>query len=89
MSTLSTRALAALAFERGEEFDPALTLPSAPLTEDLALLAGARALMCELSPMERRRRRERARRGACPAVREEVALDDAVSGAPERSRRPS
>ena len=27
----------------------------------LALLAGARALMCELSPMERRRRRERSR----------------------------
>ena len=33
MSTLSTRTLAALAFERGEEFDPALTLPSAPLAE--------------------------------------------------------
>jgi hypothetical protein len=61
MRTLSPRALAALAFERGEEFDPALTLPSATLTEDLALLAGARALMCELSPMERRRQRERAR----------------------------
>src|SRR4051812_33688304 len=62
MSTLSTRTLAALVFERGEEFDPALTLPWVPLAEDLAPVAGARALMCELSPMERRRRRER---GAC------------------------
>jgi hypothetical protein len=61
MSTLSTRALAALAFERGEEFDPAVTLPSALLAEDLALLAGARPLLCELSPAERRRR-ERGRR---------------------------
>ncbi|MGH2950181.1 MAG: hypothetical protein ACRDPC_28605, partial [Solirubrobacteraceae bacterium] len=74
MSTLSTRTLAALAFERGEEFDPALTLPSAPLTEDLALLAGARPLMCELSPMERRRQRERARRGACAAEPQALLL---------------
>jgi hypothetical protein len=37
MRTLSTRTLAALVFERGEEFDPALTLPSAPRAEDLAL----------------------------------------------------
>src|SRR4051794_30804657 len=64
MPTLSTRTFAALAFERGEDFDPALTLPSAPLSEDLARLAAARAVMCELSPTERRRRRER---GACAA----------------------
>ena len=49
MSTLSTRTLAALAFERGEEFDPALTLPSTALAEDLALLAGARPPACEPS----------------------------------------
>ena len=71
MSMLFTRTLAALAFERGEEFEPALTLPSAPLTEDLALLAGARDLMCALSPMERRRRRER---GACAAASSALSL---------------
>jgi hypothetical protein len=61
MSTLSTRTLAALAFERGEEFDPALTLPTAPLADDLAQLAGARPVAHALSTAERRRR-ERARR---------------------------
>src|SRR3954447_26078232 len=74
MSTLSMRTLVALAFEPGEEFDPALTPPSAPLTGDLALLAGARALMCELSPMERRRQRERARRGARPVKPSAISL---------------
>jgi hypothetical protein len=61
MSVLSTRALAALAFERGEEFDPALTLPTAPLADDLTQLAGARPVAHALSVAERRRR-ERARR---------------------------
>ena len=36
MLTLSPRVLAAFAFERGEEFDPALTLVSTPLADDLA-----------------------------------------------------
>jgi hypothetical protein len=89
MSTLSMRTLAALAFERGEEFDPALTLPSAPLAEDLALLAGARALMCELSPMERRRRRERERRGACAAEPRALSLDDGAVAGRARAPRPS
>jgi len=88
MSTLSTRALAALAFERGEEFDPALTLPSAPLAEDLALLAGARALICEVSPMERRRRRERARRAACTAMPAGIPIDDRAPAAHRRPPRP-
>jgi hypothetical protein len=87
MSTLSTHTLAALAFERGEEFDPALTLPSAPLTEDLALLAGARALMCELSPMERRRRRERC--GACAAEPRALSPGDGAAAGRARTARPS
>jgi hypothetical protein len=89
MSTLSTRTLAALAFERGEEFDPALTLPSAPLAEDLALLAGARDLMCELSPTERRRRRERERRGACAGVPRALLLGDGAAAGSTRAARPS
>jgi hypothetical protein len=87
MSTLSTRTLAALAFERGEEFDPALTLPSAPLAEDLALLAGARALMCELAPMERHRLRER--RGACAAEPRALSPGDGAVGGRARAPRPS
>jgi hypothetical protein len=61
MSVLSTRTLAALAFERGEEFDPAVTLPSGPLPDELAQFAGARPVAYALSATERRRR-ERARR---------------------------
>lgn len=87
MSTLSTRTLAALAFERGEEFDPALTLPSAPLADDLALLAGARALMCELSPIERRQRRER--RGGCAAEPRALSLDEDAAAGRARAPRPS
>jgi hypothetical protein len=86
MSTLSTRTLAALAFERGEEFDPALTLPSAPLAEDLALLAGAQALMCEQSP-EERRRRERALRDAC-AEPSQLALDERARAGHPRAPGP-
>jgi hypothetical protein len=88
MSTLSTRTLAALAFERGEEFDPALTLPSAPLAEDLALLAGARPVLCELSPAERRRRRERAHRDACAAKGSKSAPGDLAPGGQPRAPRP-
>jgi hypothetical protein len=76
MSTLSTRTLAALAFERGEEFDPALTLPSTPLADDLAQLAGAR-LAYALSAAERRRR-ERARRILCERDRSGSPLGDAT-----------
>lgn len=81
MSVLSTRTLAALAFERGEEFDPALTLPSAPLADDLAQLAGARSVAYALSAAERRRR-ERARRIMCERDRSRSPLGDtATAGA--------
>ena len=89
MSALSTRTLAALACARGEEFDPALTLVSAPLAEDLALLAGARALMCELLPMERRRRRERERRGGCAAEPRALSLGNGAVAGRARAARPS
>jgi hypothetical protein len=82
MSVLSTRTLAALAFERGEEFDPALTLPTAPLADDLAQLAGARPVTHALSAAERRRR-ERARRFLYAPKRSGSPLDDGAAG-PER-----
>jgi hypothetical protein len=88
MPTLSTRALAALAFERGEEFDPALTLPSAPFAADLALLAGARSLERELSPTERRQRRARARRAAGAAEPSGLALGAFAPARQLRELRP-
>ena len=88
MLTLSRRVLAAFAFERGEEFDPALTLVSAPLADDLALLASARALVGELSPAERRRR-DRARRHVRASERERSCSSTARSAGRARAARPS
>jgi hypothetical protein len=79
MSVLSTRTLATLAFERGEEFDPALTLPTAPLADDLAQLAGARPVAHALSAAERRRR-ERARRIVRERKRSGSLVGDVAAG---------
>ena len=68
MHTLSTRVLSALAFDRGEEYDPAQ--PICPnLLENLTLLEHASPVIGEEGPYERRRqtRRERRRRHAIPA----------------------
>lgn len=67
MRTLSTRALAALAYERGEELDPA-ALPSSALLADLCLAGEARAIVPEPSAYARARARRRAR-AACPRRR--------------------
>lgn len=87
MLTLSTRALTALAFERGEEFDPALTIPSAPLADDLALLASARPLLCEALPAERKRQQQRAHRRARSHERSAVAPDEFALAVQQRSPR--
>ncbi len=58
MHYISTRSLAALAYERGEEFDPAL-MPTLELMEDLGAAMRAMPLTCEPGSYERRRRRER------------------------------
>jgi hypothetical protein len=61
MQTLSTRVLSALAFDRGEEYDPAQPIcPS--LLEDLELLEHAAPVIGEHGPCERARRRARERR---------------------------
>ena len=68
MQTLSTRVLSALAFDRGEEYDPAQPIrPS--LLEDLTLLEHAAPVIGEEGPCERARRRarERRQRNAIPA----------------------
>ncbi len=68
MHTPSKRILSALAFERGEEYDPAA--PVAPdLLETLSLVEQARPVISEDGPYERarQRRRERPERGGIPA----------------------
>ena len=60
MHTPSTRILSALAYDRGEEYDPAE--PVAPdLLEALSLVDQARPLIGEDGPYERARQRRRER----------------------------
>jgi hypothetical protein len=61
MHTLSTRTLSALAYDRGEEYDPAD--PLCPhLLEALSLVERARPVIGEDGPYERARQRQRERR---------------------------
>ena len=63
MHTPSTRILSELAYDRGEEYDPAE--PVAPdLLEVLLLVEQARPVMGEDGPYERARQRRRERRQA-------------------------
>ena len=61
MHTLSTRTLSALAFDRGEEYDPADPVWPA-LVETLSLVEHARPVIGEAGPFERARQRARERR---------------------------
>jgi hypothetical protein len=67
MRTCSTRTAVALAFERGEEFDPA-EAPAPALLDDLAAAAGAGTIIAEPGSYERDRRRRRERRGTRRSV---------------------
>ena len=60
MHTLSTRTLSALAYERGEEYDPAQPV-AAELLETLSLVEHAAPVIGEDGPYERARRRRRER----------------------------
>ena len=64
MYTLSTRTLSALAYERGEEYDPSLPPVSPGEIEALALFETARPIIGEPGDYERRRRSQRERRRA-------------------------
>jgi hypothetical protein len=84
MRTLSTRTLFALAYDRGEEYDP--TQPIAPeLVETLSLVEHAAPAIGEAGPCElaRRRRRERHERSSIPAW---FAADDLIAAPWERDR---
>ena len=67
MHTLSTRTLTALAYERGEEYDPSQPI-AAELLETLSLVEHAAPVIGEDGPYERarRRRRERAQLSRVP-----------------------
>jgi hypothetical protein len=78
MRTLSIRTVAALAYERGEEFDPS-SMPTPRLLEDLSAVSCARAIVPEPGACERRRRRERQRRVASGGVPEWFSPCDLVS----------
>lgn len=68
MHTLSTRTLSALAFDRGEEYDPGQP-PCASLLDQLVLAGQAGPLVGDEGPYERarRRRREQRERAGIPA----------------------
>ena len=75
MHTLSLSTIQDLAYERGEEFDPAL-FASPALIEDLALVGGAGSIVEAPSKYERRRRYERERRRALASVPEWLEAQD-------------
>jgi len=64
MYTLSTRTLSALAYERGEEYDPSLPPVTPGEIETLTLFETARPVIGEPGDYERRRRSQRVRRRA-------------------------
>jgi hypothetical protein len=67
MRTPSIRTMAALAYERGEEFDPA-AVPTPALVEWLSAASAAAPIVSGPGRYERRRRRERRRRGTVDRI---------------------
>jgi hypothetical protein len=62
MHTLSTRTLSALAFERGEEYDPSQPPVTPDLMDELELFEHARPIVGDDGPYEKARQRRRERR---------------------------
>jgi hypothetical protein len=62
MHTLPTRTLSALAYERGEEYDPSLPPLTPDVIAELELFERARPVIGEDGPYERARQRGRERR---------------------------
>lgn len=78
MHSLSTRTLSALAFDRGEEYDPGQPLAES-LLADLELSAGAQPILTDISPAERCRR-DRAEHRALAGVPAWFSAEDLVRG---------
>ena len=79
MRTPSIRTLAALAYERGEEFDPG-AMPTPALVEWLSQASVAAPIVSGPGPYELRRRRQRQRRTANSEVPEWFSPGDLVDG---------
>jgi hypothetical protein len=62
MHTLSTRTLSALAYERGEEYDPSQPPVTPELMDELALVERARPIIGDDGPYDKARQRRRERR---------------------------
>jgi hypothetical protein len=77
MHTPSTRILSALAFDRGEEFDPGQP-PSSALVEALSLVEHASAVIGDDGPYERARQRRRERDHERAAIPEWFAAEDLI-----------
>jgi hypothetical protein len=77
MYTLSNRTLAAMAFDRGEEYDPGLP-PAGDLLDFLSLAQQAVPIITDIAPQERRRRRERESRHAHVTVPEWFSPEDLI-----------
>ena len=85
MHTPSTRILSAIAYDRGEEYDPA-ELITPDLLEALSLVEQARPVIGEDGPYERARQRRRERRdgNGIPAW---FSAEDLVDAAWETAER--
>jgi hypothetical protein len=62
MHTLSTRTLSALAYERGEEYDPSQPPVTPEPMDELAMFEHARLVVGDDGPYEKARQRRRERR---------------------------
>ena len=78
MHTPSTRILSALAYDRGEEYDPGLP-PSPALVEALSLVEHAAAVIGDDGPYERARQRRRERDRELTAIPEWFSAEDLLA----------
>ena len=78
MLTMSTRTLMDLAYERGEEFDPAISTPAPAVVEELGAWAHAALPVEAPSRYEARRRSDRERRAQLAYVPDWFSVQDLV-----------
>ena len=83
MHTSSPRALSALAYEHGRDYDPALP-PSPALLADLDLVARACPIVADVGPFERARRQARERHRAVAAIPDWFSAEDLIAAPWER-----
>ena len=78
MHTPSTRILSALAYDRGEEYDPGLP-PSPALVEALSLVEHAAAVIGDDGPYEQARQRRRERDRERTAIPDWFSAEDLIA----------